>query len=61
MTPEECRKISSANFVAVKDGLENGDARGAEISCGVHAFQGIWEIAAQLAEMNSWLRILAQK
>src|SRR5882672_1469645 len=39
MTAEECRKISSSNFEAVKKGLENGDVVGAQTSNGVHIFQ----------------------
>jgi hypothetical protein len=58
MTPEECREISSKNFDAIKKGLELGDVAGSQISAITHLFQGVWEIAAQLAELNQKIKVL---
>jgi len=53
MTPEFIRKHSSKMFDDMKTGLEiKGDPVGVQISVGVQIFQALWEIAAQLGELN---------
>ncbi len=53
LTAQDCRDHSEKTFQQIKAGFEeHQNPPSATVSIGVHTLQALWEIAAQLAELN---------
>jgi len=56
MNAEAIRQHSASLFEDVKRKSENRDVASVAVSLGLHILQALYEIAAQLAEANAYLR-----